>query len=105
MLHKTVVTICFLKALDEAYRLLKPGGRFMCLEFSHVKNPLLRWYRKFKDYFYFIILTKCFGCRVYDSYSFQIIPPLGEVVAGDWNSYQYLVESIRKFPRQVIIDL
>lgn len=52
----------------------------MCLEFSHVKNPLLKW--------------------AYDTYSFQVIPPLGEVVAGDWKSYQYLVESIRKFPTQ-----
>lgn len=68
------------KALDEAYRILRPGGRFMCLEFSHVKNPLLKW--------------------AYDTYSFQVIPPLGEVVAGDWKSYQYLVESIRKFPTQ-----
>ncbi|XP_057375131.1 2-methoxy-6-polyprenyl-1,4-benzoquinol methylase, mitochondrial-like [Daphnia carinata] len=68
------------KALDEAYRVLRPGGRFMCLEFSHVKNPLLKW--------------------MYDTYSLQVIPPLGEVVAGDWKSYQYLVESIRKFPTQ-----
>jgi 2-methoxy-6-polyprenyl-1,4-benzoquinol methylase len=42
--------------------------------------------------------------RVYDTYSFQIIPPLGEVFAGDWKSYQYLVESIRKFPTQVTIN-
>ncbi|XP_046650187.1 2-methoxy-6-polyprenyl-1,4-benzoquinol methylase, mitochondrial-like [Daphnia pulicaria] len=68
------------KALDEAYRVLRPGGRFLCLEFSHVKNPLLK--------------------QVYDTYSFQIIPPLGEVFAGDWKSYQYLVESIRKFHTQ-----
>lgn len=68
------------KALVEAYRVLKPGGRFMCLEFSHVANPAVRW--------------------VYDQYSFNIIPPMGQVVAGDWNSYKYLVESIRKFPDQ-----
>lgn len=68
------------KALDEAYRVLKPGGRFMCLEFSHVKNPLVRW--------------------AYDQYSLNVIPPMGQVVAGDWASYQYLVESIRKFPDQ-----
>jgi len=68
------------KALDEAYRVLKPGGRFMCLEFSHVENPAIRW--------------------VYDKYSFQVIPPMGELIAGDWKSYQYLVESIRKFPTQ-----
>ncbi|XP_054262413.1 2-methoxy-6-polyprenyl-1,4-benzoquinol methylase, mitochondrial-like [Macrosteles quadrilineatus] len=68
------------KVLDEAYRVLKPGGRFMCLEFSHVNNEALQW--------------------LYDQYSFQIIPVLGQIVAGDWKSYQYLVESIRKFPNQ-----
>ncbi|KAI8783256.1 2-methoxy-6-polyprenyl-1,4-benzoquinol methylase, mitochondrial-like [Biomphalaria glabrata] len=68
------------KVIDEAYRVLKPGGRFMCLEFSEVKNPLLR--------------------SVYDSYSFQVIPVMGQVIAGDWKSYQYLVESIRQFPNQ-----
>lgn len=64
--------------------MLKPGGRFMCLEFSKVTNPLL--------------------ARLYDAYSFQMIPVLGEVIAGDWKSYQYLVESIRKFPDQVRIN-
>ena len=39
--------------------------------------------------------------RVYDKYSFQVIPPMGELIAGDWKSYQYLIESIRKFPTQV----
>ncbi|XP_073438859.1 2-methoxy-6-polyprenyl-1,4-benzoquinol methylase, mitochondrial isoform X2 [Dendrobates tinctorius] len=68
------------KALEEAYRVLKPGGRFLCLEFSHVNNPIL--------------------ARLYDLYSFQVIPVLGEVIAGDWKSYQYLVESIRRFPPQ-----
>ncbi|XP_077317593.1 2-methoxy-6-polyprenyl-1,4-benzoquinol methylase, mitochondrial isoform X2 [Lithobates pipiens] len=68
------------KALEEAYRVLKPGGRFLCLEFSQVNNPLL--------------------ARIYDLYSFQVIPVLGEVIAGDWKSYQYLVESIRRFPPQ-----
>ncbi|XP_018017225.1 ubiquinone/menaquinone biosynthesis C-methyltransferase UbiE isoform X1 [Hyalella azteca] len=68
------------KALNEAYRVLKPGGRFMCLEFSQVPNPVLRWF--------------------YDQYSFNVIPPVGHVVTGDWHSYQYLVESIRKFPDQ-----
>lgn len=68
------------QALQEAHRVLKPGGRFLCLEFSRVSNPLLS--------------------RVYDAYSFQLIPVLGEVIAGDWKSYQYLVESIRRFPDQ-----
>lgn len=44
-------------------------------------------------------------CRLYDAYSFQMIPVLGEVIAGDWKSYQYLVESIRKFPDQVTVLL
>ncbi|CAK8691339.1 unnamed protein product [Clavelina lepadiformis] len=66
------------KVLQEAYRVLRPGGRFVCLEFSHVSNPILS--------------------KIYDTYSFQVIPVMGEVIAGDWNSYQYLVESIRKFP-------
>lgn len=43
--------------------------------------------------------------RVYDQYSFNVIPPIGHVVAGDWDSYQYLVESIRKFPDQVSIEV
>ncbi|XP_075238285.1 ubiquinone biosynthesis protein COQ3, mitochondrial [Lycorma delicatula] len=68
------------KVLDEAYRVLKPGGRFMCLEFSHVNNDFLQW--------------------VYDQYSFQLIPVMGQVIAGEWKPYQYLVESIRQFPNQ-----
>ncbi|XP_066510653.1 2-methoxy-6-polyprenyl-1,4-benzoquinol methylase, mitochondrial-like isoform X2 [Hoplias malabaricus] len=68
------------QALQEAVRVLKPGGRFLCLEFSKVSNPLLS--------------------KLYDAYSFQVIPVLGEVIAGDWMSYQYLVESIRRFPDQ-----
>ncbi|XP_022187199.1 2-methoxy-6-polyprenyl-1,4-benzoquinol methylase, mitochondrial [Nilaparvata lugens] len=68
------------KVLDEAYRVLKPGGRFMCLEFSHVNNEALQW--------------------MYDQYSFQMIPVMGQVIAGEWKAYQYLVESIRKFPSQ-----
>lgn len=67
-------------AVKEAYRVLKPGGVFHCLEFSKVTNPLLE--------------------KVYDLYSFNLIPVYGEIFAGDWKSYQYLVESIRKFPDQ-----
>jgi demethylmenaquinone methyltransferase/2-methoxy-6-polyprenyl-1,4-benzoquinol methylase len=66
-------------ALAEAFRVLKPGGRFLCLEFSAVDVPGLD--------------------RLYDLFSFKVIPPLGRVVTGDAESYQYLVESIRKFPR------
>merc|ERR550534_2543202 len=68
------------RVLDEAYRVLKPGGRFSCLEFSTVDNTFLR--------------------GVYDRYSFSVIPAMGHVLAGDWDSYQYLVESIRQFPSQ-----
>ena len=67
-------------ALSEANRVLKPGGRFMCLEFSRVPDPIFR--------------------QIYDTYSFQIIPWMGEMVAHDRASYQYLVESIRKFSDQ-----
>ncbi len=67
-------------ALAEARRVLKPGGRFYCLEFSRVVAEPAR--------------------RLYDAYSFAVIPRLGAVVAGDRGSYQYLVESIRRFPPQ-----
>ena len=67
-------------ALDEAYRVLKPGGVFICLEFSHINNPLL--------------------ARMYDYYSFNIIPAIGKFAVRDSDSYRYLVESIRKFPDQ-----
>ena len=67
-------------ALAEAYRVLKPGGRFLCLEFSRVTNPGLAW--------------------AYDRYSFNVIPPMGRAVTGDSDSYRYLVESIRRFPDQ-----
>lgn len=67
-------------ALLEARRVLKPGGRFICLEFSH---PITEGLQK-----------------LYDAYSFNVIPWLGEKVANDRASYQYLVESIRKFPAQ-----
>src|SRR5438309_11277494 len=66
-------------ALNEAFRVLKPGGRFLCLEFSVVDVPGLD--------------------RLYELFSFKVIPPLGRAVTGDAESYQYLVESIRKFPK------
>jgi demethylmenaquinone methyltransferase / 2-methoxy-6-polyprenyl-1,4-benzoquinol methylase len=68
------------RALEEVRRVLKPAGRFFCLEFSQVEAPLLR--------------------RLYDLYSFTILPRLGAVVARDRDAYQYLVESIRRFPPQ-----
>lgn len=68
------------KALREAYRVLKPGGVFACLEFSGVTNPLFN--------------------EVYKRWSFGAIPLIGQLVAGDRASYQYLVESIEKFPKQ-----
>jgi demethylmenaquinone methyltransferase/2-methoxy-6-polyprenyl-1,4-benzoquinol methylase len=67
-------------ALAEAYRVLKPGGRFLCLEFSAVETPILD--------------------KLYDAYSMNAIPMLGALVAGDSASYRYLVESIRRFPDQ-----
>ncbi|KAG0182845.1 2-hexaprenyl-6-methoxy-1,4-benzoquinone methyltransferase [Apophysomyces sp. BC1034] len=68
------------RVVKEAHRVLKRGGRFMCLEFSKVDNPIIG--------------------KFYDIYSFDIIPALGQVIANDRDSYQYLVESIRKFPPQ-----
>lgn len=68
------------RAIAEAYRVLKPGGRFMCLEFSRVIVPGLR--------------------EAYDSYSFNILPKVGGLVTGNAEAYQYLVESIRRFPPQ-----
>jgi demethylmenaquinone methyltransferase/2-methoxy-6-polyprenyl-1,4-benzoquinol methylase len=67
-------------ALSEAFRVLKPGGRFYCLEFSHLKSRTLQ--------------------KLYDAYSYAFIPKFGEIIAKDKDSYQYLVESIRKFPPQ-----
>jgi demethylmenaquinone methyltransferase/2-methoxy-6-polyprenyl-1,4-benzoquinol methylase len=67
-------------ALAEARRVLKPGGRFLCLEFSRPVTEALR--------------------KAYDAYSFKVIPAIGEKVAGDRDSYQYLVESIRRHPDQ-----
>ncbi len=68
------------KAIGEAYRVLKPGGKFVCLEFSEVNIPMLD--------------------RFYDQWSMNVIPGIGRMVTGDRESYQYLVESIRKFPNQ-----
>ncbi|MBV7379858.1 bifunctional demethylmenaquinone methyltransferase/2-methoxy-6-polyprenyl-1,4-benzoquinol methylase UbiE [Maritimibacter dapengensis] len=68
------------EALSEAYRVLRPGGRLMVLEFSQIPNDMMQ--------------------KVYDLYSFNVIPRMGKVIANDSESYQYLVESIRKFPDQ-----
>ena len=67
-------------ALREAFRVLKIGGRFLCLEFSEVQVPILD--------------------RLYDFHSFEVIPRLGKAIAGEDVPYRYLVESIRKFPNQ-----
>jgi len=73
-------------ALSEAYRILKPGGRFLCLEFSHVQNRPL--------------------AKLYDSWSFNILPFMGQMITGDANSYRYLAESIRTFPsKEVLADM
>lgn len=68
------------RALAEAFRVLKHGGRFLCLEFSAVDLPVLD--------------------RLYEAYSFNVIPQIGEWVAGDGEPYRYLIESIRRFPNQ-----
>lgn len=67
-------------AISEAHRVLKPGGRFLVLEFSQIPVPGMQ--------------------KLYDLYSFNVIPKMGKAIAGDADSYQYLVESIRKFPPQ-----
>jgi demethylmenaquinone methyltransferase / 2-methoxy-6-polyprenyl-1,4-benzoquinol methylase len=68
------------RALSEARRVLKPGGRFLCLEFSRVEVSTLR--------------------EIYDEYSFRVLPVLGQLVAGNADAYRYLAESIRRFPSQ-----
>ncbi|MFV9875502.1 MAG: bifunctional demethylmenaquinone methyltransferase/2-methoxy-6-polyprenyl-1,4-benzoquinol methylase UbiE [Rickettsiales endosymbiont of Dermacentor nuttalli] len=73
-------TVNINKVLKEAYRILKPGGKFVCLEFSAVNNKLLS--------------------SLYDYYSFNIIPLYGKIFAQNQDAYQYLVESIRNFPNQ-----
>ena len=67
-------------AIRDAYRVLKPGGKFLCLEFSHVDTPIVR--------------------KLYETYSFNIIPKMGKMVAANEDAYQYLVESIKQFPDQ-----
>ena len=71
------------EALAEALRILKPGGHFLCLEFSRLIVPALR--------------------PLYDAYSFRVLPALGGIVAGDAESYRYLAESIRRFPDQATL--
>ena len=68
------------RCLKEIYRILKPGGRLICLEFSHVENNTIR--------------------KLYDTWSFNFMPSIGKQIAGDKNAYTYLVESIRQFPTQ-----
>ena len=68
------------KCLKEIYRILKPGGRLICLEFSHVENNTIR--------------------KLYDTWSFNFMPSIGKQIAGDKDAYTYLVESIRQFPTQ-----
>jgi demethylmenaquinone methyltransferase/2-methoxy-6-polyprenyl-1,4-benzoquinol methylase len=72
------------RALGEAYRVLNRGGRFLCLEFAPVEMPVLD--------------------RIYDAYSFHVIPPMGGLVTGDPEPYRYLVESIRQFPKPALFE-
>ena len=68
------------KAFKEMMRVVKPGGRVLCLEFSHVSDPVLK--------------------KIYDQFSFKVIPEIGDAITGNKEAYEYLVESIRKFPKQ-----
>ena len=72
------------KSLQEIFRILKPGGRFICLEFSHVENDIFK--------------------KFYDLWSLKIIPLIGQKITGDKEAYTYLVESIRKFPTQAEVS-
>ena len=72
--------LCIQRTLEEAYRVLKPGGKFLCLEFSRVQNDFMR--------------------PLYDFYSFNLIPNIGSTVASNKDAYQYLAESISLFPEQ-----
>lgn len=72
------------EALNEVYRVLKPGGQFLCLEFSEVVLPLFK--------------------KAYETYSFQVIPRMGQLFAQDEGAYQYLVESIARFPNQKTLE-
>ena len=72
------------RALAEAYRVLKPGSRFLCLEFSNVDVPGLD--------------------KIYDFYSFHLIPRIGRMVVGEAQPYEYLVESIRRFPNRAVFS-
>jgi ubiquinone/menaquinone biosynthesis methyltransferase len=71
------------KALKEFYRVLKPGGQFLCLEFSHVQHNYFK--------------------AIYNAYSTAVIPKLGKLIAGDQAAYEYLVDSIRQFPDQLTL--
>jgi demethylmenaquinone methyltransferase/2-methoxy-6-polyprenyl-1,4-benzoquinol methylase len=71
------------KALKEFYRVLKPGGQFLCLEFSHVQHNYFK--------------------AIYNAYSAAVIPKLGKLIAGDQAAYEYLVDSIRQFPDQLTL--
>jgi demethylmenaquinone methyltransferase/2-methoxy-6-polyprenyl-1,4-benzoquinol methylase len=71
------------RALSEARRVLKPGGRFLCLEFTPAVAPLIQ--------------------PLYDFYSFEVLPLLGQIVTGNRDAYTYLVESIRRFPSQSVL--
>ena len=73
------------KSLQEIYRILKPGGRFICLEFSHVENDFLK--------------------KLYDLWSFKVMPSIGNKITGNREAYTYLVESIRKFPSQMLSEV